>query len=70
MSTNIEKNINIKDWVSQAEAGRIRKVSRQAINRLVKIGRIRSIDIGGVILVNKEDIKNFEPKKSGRTKKA
>lgn len=70
MSTNCKKTINIEEWISQAEAGRIRNVSRQAINNLVKAGRIRSIVIGGIALVNKEDINNFIPKKKGRLKKS
>jgi len=69
VSTKKEKNINIKDWITQAEAARTRKVSRQAINKLVKAGRIRTIDVGGAILVFKEDVKNFEAKSSGRPKK-
>lgn len=70
MSTNTEKNINIEDWITQAEAARIRKVSRQAINKLVKAGRIRTVNFGRVVLVHKEDVKNFEAKSSGRPKKA
>jgi len=69
MSTNILKNINPEDWITQADAARIRKVSRQAINKLVKEKRLRTIDFGGVVLVNKSDIENFEAKGSGRPKK-
>lgn len=70
MSTNKEETLNIKDWITQAEAARIRSVSRQAINKLVKSNRIRSVDIGGVTLVNKDDVQNFQAKSSGRPKQS
>lgn len=69
MLTKIEKNINTEDWITQAEAARIRDVSRQAINKLVKAERIGTVNIGGVILVNKNDVQNFVSKTSGRPKK-
>lgn len=70
MSTNTLKNINTEDWITQAEAARIRKVSRQAINKLVRENRLRVVDFGGVVLVNKSDVENFEAKSSGRPKKS
>lgn len=70
MSTNKEETLNIKDWITQAEAARIRSVSRQAINKLAKSNRIRSVDIGGVTLVNKDDVQNFQAKSSGRPKQS
>jgi excisionase family DNA binding protein len=69
MSTNTLKNINPEDWITQAEAARIRKVSRQAIHKLVRDSRLRVVDFGGVVLVNKSDVENFEAKSSGRHKK-
>jgi len=70
MSTNKEETLNIKDWITQAEAARVRDVTRQAINKLVKSNRIRSVKIGGVTLVNKDDVKNFVAKSSGRPKQS
>ena len=70
MSTNKEETLNIKDWITQAEAARLRNVSRQAINKLVKSNRIRSVDIGGAILVSKDDVQNFQAKSSGRPKRS
>lgn len=69
MSTNILKNINPEDWITQAEAARIRNVSRQAIHKLVRDSRLRVVDFGGVVLINKSDVENFEAKRSGRPKK-
>ena len=70
MSTNEDKYFYIEDWITQAEAARIRNVSRQAINKLVKSKRIRSINVGGATLVNRDDVKNFEAKNSGRPKQS
>jgi predicted DNA-binding protein (UPF0251 family) len=63
------ENFNPEDWITQAEAARMRNVSRQAINKLVKESRLRVIDICGVTLVNKADLKSFKARSSGRPKK-
>jgi len=69
MSTYLEEKIIPEDWISQAEAARIRGVSRQAIAKLVQNGRLHSIKVGGHVLVNREDVETFEPGKPGRPKK-
>ena len=51
-----------EDWISQAEAARIRGVSRQAIGSLVKKGRLRVRRIGGKPLVNGTELERFVPK--------
>jgi excisionase family DNA binding protein len=56
------------EWVSQAEAARLRGVSRQAIAKLVRKGRLRTLEVGGHILVNRTDVLNFEPQQPGRPK--
>lgn len=58
-----------ENWITQAQAARLRGVSRQAINKLVKTGRIKSIRIASILLVNKEDVANFKALSSGRPKK-
>jgi len=57
------------DWISQAEAARIRGVSRQAIARLVKKGRLRVLRIAGKVLLKRLDVKSFEPEQPGRPRK-
>ncbi|MGO9494761.1 MAG: helix-turn-helix domain-containing protein [Terracidiphilus sp.] len=57
---------NGNDWVSQAEASRIRGVSRQAISRLIRKGRLRTLEIGGKVFLNRAEIEKFVPKKPGR----
>ena len=68
MSTNLGDPIDISQWISQAEAARSRRVSKQAISKLVRKGRMRSIQIGGHVLVNRADVEAFEPKQAGRPK--
>jgi excisionase family DNA binding protein len=64
----VSTNFNAEDWISQAEAARLRGVSRQAIAKLVKAKRLRTIEVGGHILIFRSDVLDFEPKKAGRRK--
>jgi excisionase family DNA binding protein len=57
---------NGADWVSQAEAARLRGVTRQAISRLIKKGRFQVLRIGGKALLNRTEIVNFVPEQAGR----
>ena len=67
MSTNYsEKTITPSDWISQAEAARIRGVTRQAIHRLIQRGRLTVMEVGGHVLVSREEVENFEPREPGR----
>lgn len=68
MSTYFE-SIDPEGWISQAEAARIRGVTRQAISKLVKGGRLRTLDIGGNTLVSRKDVEAYEPLPPGRPKK-
>jgi excisionase family DNA binding protein len=54
------------DWISQAEAARLRKVSRQAIALLVKKGRLSVLKIGGRVLVRRKEVEEFTPEPAGR----
>jgi excisionase family DNA binding protein len=54
------------EWVSQAEAARMRGVSRQAIARLIKKDRFQILKIGGKVLLRREDIKAYRPEAPGR----
>ncbi len=58
--------VDMKEWVSQAEAARMRGVSRQAIARLIRKGRFRVLKIGGKVLLRRLDVKAYEPKSGGR----
>jgi hypothetical protein len=56
-------------WISQAEAARIRGVSPQAIGRLMNKGRFRTLQIGGRVLLDRRDVENYKPKRTGRPRK-
>lgn len=60
------KSPHAEEWVSQAEAARMRGVSRQAIARLIKKGRFRVLRIGGKVLLRREDIKSYRSAAPGR----
>jgi excisionase family DNA binding protein len=57
------------EWISQAEAARLRGVSRQAIALLVKKGRLRVLKIGGRLLVRRKEVEEFTPEQAGRPPK-
>jgi excisionase family DNA binding protein len=68
LSTKKEHAIIPSDWVSSAEAARIRGVSRQAITKLIEAGRLSVLTIGGRRLVNRHEVTGFHPQKPGRRK--
>jgi excisionase family DNA binding protein len=70
MSTHLlKRSVSVEEWVSQAEAARLRGVSRQAIGRLIKKGRFRVLRIAGKVLLKRVDVKAFEPEPAGRPRK-
>lgn len=58
------------DWISQAEAARLRGVTRQAIAKLVKKGRLRSLEVGGRLFVDRAEVENLVPRRAGRPGRA
>ena len=68
MSTD-KQEILSDSWITQAEAARVRGVSRQAINKLVKKKRIKTLHVGTAVFVDKIDIQNYKILTSGRPKK-
>lgn len=69
MSTHSAREpISPAEWISQAEAAKLRHVTRQAISKLVRKGRLRSIVIGGHTLVRRADVLSFRPRAAGRPK--
>jgi hypothetical protein len=60
----------ISDLISQAEAARIRGVSRAAIRDLIRRGRLRSFNLAGRELVYRSEIESFEKDKPGPRKNA
>ena len=62
----VEHFLKTGNWISQAEAARLRGVTRQAIAKLVRQSRLRILTIGGHKLVRREDVEDFQPRESGR----
>jgi excisionase family DNA binding protein len=56
------------EWISQAEAAQLRGVSRQAISKLVRQGRLSSIVVGGHTLVSRTEVLAFQRRTAGRRK--
>lgn len=57
---------NSGKYISQAEAARIRGVSKQAIANLINRGRLSSFSIAGRILVIRDEVEAFLPQSVGR----
>lgn len=64
MSTHAR--LDPSEWISQAEAARLRSVSRQAIAKLIRRGRVRKLVVAGRTLVHRDDILLFAAKPGGR----
>ena len=60
--------IDPTEWITQAEAARLRNVTRQAIAKLVSNGRLRTVTVGGRSFVSRADVLAFEPNPPGRPK--
>lgn len=66
MSQKAKKDEDVmSDLISQAEAARIRGVTRAAIRDLIRRQRLRSVKVGGRELVFRSDIESFEKEKPG-----
>jgi excisionase family DNA binding protein len=69
LSTNFSGDQpDFSDWISQAEAAQVRGVSRQAISKLIRAGRLKTFEVGGHVLVSRSEILSFRPQTAGRPK--
>jgi excisionase family DNA binding protein len=64
----VRQNFKPNEWISQAEAARIRGVSPQAIARLIQKGRFKPLEIGGRLLLRRTEVENYQVKPPGRPK--
>jgi excisionase family DNA binding protein len=73
MSTDLKgspnRSFDPAQWVSQAEAAEMRRVTRQAIARLVKKRRFTTLSIGGKTLLRRSEVEDFKPKPPGPSPK-
>jgi hypothetical protein len=58
--------IDTDDWITFADAARIRNTTRQAISKLAKRGRLETLKIGGIVLVNRNSVLSFVEDVRGR----
>ena len=68
MSTNYPQQIDLSQWISQAEAARLRGVTRQAISKLIRKQKLNILEVGGHVLVNRQEITEYEGESAGRPK--
>jgi hypothetical protein len=54
-----------EDLITQAEAARIRGVTRAAIAYLIAQGRLHTYERFGVTFVSKREVEEYEPQKPG-----
>jgi excisionase family DNA binding protein len=60
------KTVDLDDLVTQAEAAKLRGVTREAIYNLVARGRLQTVEIGGQKFVRRSEVLNFEALPAGR----
>ena len=69
MSTYFSRTpIDLSDWITQAEAARLRGTTRQAIAKLIKQKRLATLEVGGRRFVRRQDVLAYEPLQAGRPK--
>ena len=59
----------LEDLITQAEAARLRNVSREAIYGLVARGKLNVVEIGGQKFVRRSEVENYTPEIGGRPPK-
>jgi hypothetical protein len=61
--------VNPNDLLSVQQAARVRGLTRQGINYLIKEGKLKTVDIAGHHFIHKDDLAAFKPDKGGRPRK-
>jgi excisionase family DNA binding protein len=61
---------NLDDLITQAEAARLRGVSREAIYGLVARGKLSVVEIGGQKFVRRSEIESYTPEVGGRPRES
>lgn len=62
--------IRPEEWITKAEAARLRGVSRQAIAKLVKKGKFQTLQIGGRAFLKRTEVVAYQPEPAGRPPKS
>lgn len=62
-------NIDLKDLITQKEAAEIRGVTIQAINFLMRRGKLRTVEIAGKKFLLRSEVERYTPDPGGRPAK-
>lgn len=57
---------DLSDLITQADAARIRDVSREAIADLITRGRLSTVEVAGQKFVKRSEVEAFVTRKAGR----
>ena len=68
MSTNLGPS-TLDRLISQADAARLRGVTRQAVHRLVARGKLTAVEVAGQRMLLRDEVERFVPQPAGRPKK-
>ena len=58
--------IDPNELITVTQAAAVRNVTRQAINHLIREGKLPVVEIAGRRFVKRRDVEAFEPDKGGR----
>jgi excisionase family DNA binding protein len=61
--------IDTEDLLTVSQAAEERGVSRQAINHLIRQGKLKAVEIAGKNFISRKALSEFEPDKGGRPSK-
>ena len=59
LTEQYQQSVKPGDWISQAEAARIRGVSQPAIVNLIRRGRLTTVNMAGRTVVLRSEVENF-----------
>jgi excisionase family DNA binding protein len=63
------EKLDLSQLITPAEAARVCGRTRQAIYRLIEVGKLTSVNVGGRDFVYRQQIETFEFSKAGRPAK-
>lgn len=65
----MKENLDLSQLITPAEAARLCGRTRQAIYRLIEVGKLASVQVGGRDFVFRQEVETFEFSKAGRPAK-
>jgi len=65
-----KRDYEVSDLISLTQAADLRGVSVQAIQDLIRRGRLEAVEVAGRRLLRRSDVINFKPEVGGRGHKA